>query len=494
MPSSPKFRFVSAINAVRRSALGKTARRWIYLVHRWIGIASCLFFAMWFLSGLVMLYVPYPSLSPAEKQAGSEAIDWAAVDVLPPLENGRLPQELLLDMRDGTPVWRIAKWNGSHTTVTAHQGAVLSPVDAPYAARVAGRFAHAAVERVDQLVRDQWTVAGGFDRHRPVWKVSLADASRTEAYVSSTTGAVVQVTTRSVRLWNWLGSVPHWLYPTVLRQDQTAWRQVVLWVSGPCIAAAVAGMWIGILRTRIGARRFKGARMTPYDGWMLWHHVAGLVGGVFLIAWIFSGWLSVDPGRLFGGTKPDEAAMRVYQASDPMPVLSIERLRVVGVGAVSARLTDNAGIPLVLLAYRGGQRATLDAATLMPSRPRPQAIVAGARRLAGSAPLLSVDRLAAPDAYWYAVGTLPRLPVLQLRFADPAQTWFYIDPATGEILRTVDKRQRVYRWAFDLLHKWDLNVLTLHRPAWDGLIWLFSIAGVLTSISGIWLGWKRLRR
>ena len=186
--------------------------------------------------------------------------------------------------------------------------------------------------------------------------------------------------------------------------------------------------------------------------------------------------------------------MRVYQASDPMPVLSLERLRVVGVGAVSARLTDNAGIPLVLLAYRGGQRATLDAATLMPSRPRPQAIVAGARRLAGSAPLLSVDRLAAPDAYWYAVGTLPRLPVLQLRFADAAQTWFYIDPATGEILRTVDKRQRVYRWVFDLLHKWDLNALTLHRPAWDGLIWLFSIAGVLTSISGIWLGWKRLRR
>ncbi|WP_052149242.1 hypothetical protein [Sphingomonas sp. Ant20] len=91
--------------------------------------------------------------------------------------------------------------------------------------------------------------------------------------------------------------------------------------------------------------------------------------------------------------------------------------------------------------------------------------VRAARQLESAAPLLSVDRLTAPDAYWYAVGTRPHLPVLQLRFADPAQTWLYIDPVTGEVLRTVDERQRTYRWVFDLLHKWDLNTLTLHRPA-----------------------------
>jgi len=485
---------VRSFNAVRWPAPGKIARRWLYLVHRWIGIASCLFFAMWFLSGLVMLYVPYPSLSPAERLAGGEAIDWAAVDVPPPLERGRLPQELLLDMRDGMPVWRVTGWNGTHTTVSAHRGAVLRPVDVRYASRVAGRFENAPTKHVERLTRDQWTVAGGFDRHRPLWKVALADASGTEVYVSSSTGAVVQATTRRERFWNWIGSVPHWLYPTVLRQDQTAWRQVVLWVSGPCIAAAVAGIWIGILRTRVGARRFKGGRMTPYNGWMLWHHVAGMVGGVFLIAWIFSGWLSVDPGHLFAGTEPDEAAMRIYKASDQMPVVSLDRLRAVGAGAVTAQLIDNAGTPLVVLSYRDGRRLELGAVTLTPSRPTGQAIIAGARRLAGPTPSLTVDRLTAPDAYWYAVATLPRLPVLRLRLADPAQTWFYIDPATGEILKRVDARQRAYRWAFDLLHKWDLTALTLHRPVWDVLIWWASVIGTITSISGIWLGWKRFRR
>jgi uncharacterized iron-regulated membrane protein len=177
-----------------------------------------------------------------------------------------------------------------------------------------------------------------------------------------------------------------------------------------------------------------------------------------------------------------------------MPDLALDRLRIAGEGAVIAQLTHHAGTPLVLLSYHDGRRVVLNAVTLAPSQATEVAIVRAVRHLESSAPLLSVDCLTAPDAYWYAVGMLPRLPVLRLRFADPAQTWFYVDPATGEVLRTVDERQRVYRWVFNLLHRWDLNTLTLHRPAWDGLIWLFSIAGVVTSISGIWLGWKRLAR
>ncbi|HRE14495.1 MAG TPA: hypothetical protein PLD37_09900, partial [Usitatibacteraceae bacterium] len=44
-------------------------KRWIYLLHRWIGIAVCLLMAMWFVSGVVMMYVGYPKLTPAERLA-----------------------------------------------------------------------------------------------------------------------------------------------------------------------------------------------------------------------------------------------------------------------------------------------------------------------------------------------------------------------------------------------------------------------------------------
>ena len=476
------------------SNAGRHARRWLYLVHRWVGIASCLFFAMWFGSGLVMLYVPYPSLSPTEALARAEAIDWSAVTVPPPLDGGRLPQDLLLEMRDGVPVWRSQGWDDGRDTVPASKGRHLAPVDAAYAVRVASRFGRARVLNVERIMRDQWTVSGGFDRHRPLWKATLEDEGGTDLYVSSSTGGIVQSTDRTERFWNWLGSVPHWLYPTVLRQDNAAWRQVVMWVSGPCIAAAMAGIWIGILRARIGTRRFKGGRMTPYRGWMLWHHVAGLVGGGFLIAWIFSGWLSVDPWHLFRSAEPDARAVRAYAAAGVMPAVPLDRLRHVGAGVVRVRITDYAATPLVVLEYPDGRRQILDAATLVPSQPKPNAIVAAARVLVAGTPPVAIDRLTEPDAYWYDPGGLPRLPMLRLRFDDPAATWLYIDPATGDVLARIDRRRRTYRWAFDLLHKWDLTILTRHRPAWDLLIWLFSLVGMVTSVSGIWLGWKRLRR
>ena len=45
------------------------AKRWLYLVHRWLGVLLCAFFAMWFVSGVVMMYVGYPKLTVAERLA-----------------------------------------------------------------------------------------------------------------------------------------------------------------------------------------------------------------------------------------------------------------------------------------------------------------------------------------------------------------------------------------------------------------------------------------
>lgn len=474
---------------------GKFVRRWLYLTHRWIGIASCLLFAMWFVSGLVMIYVPYPSLTLEKRVAGAEPIDWRQVTQPPPAGVAGPPQSLELEMRDGVPVWRMTDWDGMRLTVPAASDATLAPVDAAYAARVAGHFArHGNVASVMPLERDQWTVAGGFNRHRPLWKVALDDAAATQLYVSSSTGSVVLTTTGNERFWNWLGSVPHWIYPTVLRQNGEAWRQAVLWLSGPCIAAAVTGIWIGILRTRVRERRFKGGRMTPYHGWMLWHHIAGLAGGFFLLAWIFSGWLSVDPGHLFAGSGPDEDAVQDYSAGTLMPALDLRQLGAMAQGARLVRVTGDAGQWRVSLFDAAAQRRVLALRDLTPApaaAARP-AIEQAARQLMAGHALLRSDWLTGQDAYYYGVTEPPRLPVLRLRFDDPAATWLYIDPQTGTVARSVTRRDRVYRWLFDLLHRWDFNVLNTHRPARDILLWAFSIAGLVTSVSGIWIGWKRL--
>ena len=43
------------------------AKRWLYLVHRWLGVLLCSVFALWFISGIVMMYVGYPKLTPTER-------------------------------------------------------------------------------------------------------------------------------------------------------------------------------------------------------------------------------------------------------------------------------------------------------------------------------------------------------------------------------------------------------------------------------------------
>lgn len=479
-------------------ALGHRAKRWLYLVHRWIGIGTCLLFAIWFLSGLVMIYVPFPTLTPMERLAGLEEIDWRRVNVQPAAALAAadiaVPKSMALEMRDGAPVWQIDSWERPQRTIAAAAHRPVRPVDAAMARRVAVRFGRAPVQTLERIERDQWTVAGGYDSHRPLWKAALDEPGGTVLYISSMSGAVVLDTHRQERFWNWLGSVPHWVYPTVLRQNTALWRQVVMWVSGPCMAVAITGMWIGILRVRLGRRRFKDGRVTPYRGWMLWHHVAGLTGGTFLLTWIFSGWLSVDPGRLFASPGISKAAQIRYAGGAVPPPFTIDRLGQMAAGAKRVELRWIMGEPSLVIERAAMLAEYLDATKLAPIRRSEPAILRAAGQLVPGARIAQVEQLIAPDAYWYEIGALPLLPVLRVKYDDPARTWVHIDPATGAILGDLDTRRRIYRWLFDLLHKWDLNGLTLHRPAWDIVLWLLLSSGLVTSISGIWIGWLRLKR
>jgi len=81
--------------------MGHRIKRWLYLTHRWIGIVTCLLIAMWFASGLVMLYVPFPDLTGEEWLEGQRPIAWEQVTVGPREVAEGLPgaRSLALEMR-----------------------------------------------------------------------------------------------------------------------------------------------------------------------------------------------------------------------------------------------------------------------------------------------------------------------------------------------------------------------------------------------------------
>ena len=53
--------------------------RVLTLLHRWWGVLFCLLFAMWFASGIVMHFVPFPSPSDGDRFAALMPIDPAGV-------------------------------------------------------------------------------------------------------------------------------------------------------------------------------------------------------------------------------------------------------------------------------------------------------------------------------------------------------------------------------------------------------------------------------
>lgn len=483
--------------------LGKAGRRWLLLFHRWAGIVAGLFFALWIGSGLVMLYVPFPALTEAERLSRLGPIAWDQVAVAPDAALragglGGVPAAFGLEMRGGEPVYRIADRDGRRATVSARTGARLGPVTPEDALRLAteGTPEGAPDARVAPVERDQWTVTARYDPLRPFLKVALGDPAWTELYVSQVTGEIVLDTTRSERGWNWVGAVAHWIYLTPLRARPELWRAVLLWLSGIAALGALSGLAIGIWRLRL-RRRYAGGAVTPYRGLGRWHHLFGLAGGIGLSTFILSGWISMNPNRWFSSSAAP-ATVRAAYAGQPRALgLTAEALRgFAGPGTRALRFATiggswwvvaddpadgTAGVP----ARRADDGAALDDAAI--------ARAAGAALPGGG--LRAAERLGAYDLYWYPHGSDPRpLPVLRLRFGDPDATWLHVDPRDGTILQRLDRSGRINRWLFDAAHRLDLPGLTGSRSLHDAAQWVLNLLAAGIAVTGIVAGWRRLRR
>lgn len=480
--------------------------RWLVVGHRWLGIGTCVLFVMWFASGLVMMYVGYPELTTAERLALSQPIEWKRVAVTPDDAMRRaaiaeFPRGLRLVMRDGEPVYRVSPTGQAASTMSAVDGRVIGDIAATDALRIVRRASPgSSAATVKTFHHDQWSVAGTFHAHRPLHLVALNDARGTELYVSSKTGEIVLDSTRRERGWNWVGAVVHWLYFRDLRAHQAVWSQVVMWASGVGIVVALTGLWLGIDRLRIRRSATKQS-ITPFRGWMAWHHLAGLIGGVFLLTWIFSGWMSMGPPVPW--EKPFDAhrmsrgvsAYAGHPGAD-FPATSATLRTLDSRGAREASFVWAQGRAQIVLLDDTATSQVLDATTGAPRSPSEASLVSAASSLIDDARLVATRKLEREDAYWYSRHGDREivLPVLRFEFDDDDRTWVHVDPRTGKVVGWLRHSDRVHRWLFNALHSFDFRWLISARPVWDLLLWTLSLAGLVISVSGVLIGWRRLRR
>jgi len=276
--------------------------RWTLLVHRYLGIGVGIVVFVWCASGIVMMYVPYPSISPEEQLVGlsnlqlEKCCDPAQLDASSTVLS---VDGFVVEQVTNHLVIRATLTNSEQVRFDLRSGTELRSLDrqdlistglqiGAYNQFENGKY----LEDVDM---DQWTVHGRFNRHRPM--LLFEDDNATQWYVSGSTGELVQATQRSERFWNWLGSVTHWLYPTALRKDTALWAQVVIWLTIISLFLTATGIIFGLKQYRYSGL----GRRSPYSGWSLWHHYSGLIFGLFTLTWLISGFFSMNPWGLLEG-------------------------------------------------------------------------------------------------------------------------------------------------------------------------------------------------
>src|SRR5258705_13819445 len=94
-------------------------KRSVIFVHRWLGVALCLFFLLWFPSGIGMMYWDFPSVTAADRLDRAPALDQSNVLLSPgdaywTLGEVQAPAQILLNTFDGRAVYRFQTEQGEH--------------------------------------------------------------------------------------------------------------------------------------------------------------------------------------------------------------------------------------------------------------------------------------------------------------------------------------------------------------------------------------------
>ena len=478
-------------------------KRAIIFVHRWLGVALCLFFLLWFPSGIGIMYWEFPSVEAADRLARSPALDPSTIR-LSPAEAYVIaglslpPSQVRLNTFAGRPIYRFRTERESsmvYADTGARQTGVMNDLADRIAASWVGQPAGAARrETLDDA--DQWTVQRSFRVDPTLLKYSWPNGE--QVYVSPTSGEVVQYTTAASRLGAYLGPIPHWIYFTPLRKHQLVWDRLITWSSGIGTIAALLGLVVGLwMYSPAKAYRYDGApARIPYPGQKRWHMVFGLIFGLGAVTWAFSGMLSMDPfPALRQRPRADiPRALRsplelpAFAARDPrealaqLPALSVKELELTAVAGEPVYLATLARGDTRIVPVSGPPRQEFDRQSIIR-------LIDSASQPGGLAGARVIDRY---DAYYLDRHKQRPLPVILARLNDAEHSRFYIDPKTARVVGSYSSRTWMSRWLYHGLHSLDFPWLYDYRPLWDIVVITFMLGGTALCVTSLILAWRVL--
>jgi hypothetical protein len=435
---------------------------------------------------------------------------------------GDAPQRVLLTTYGSRPVYRFLASTG-WLTVFADDGTLLEPLGADDAVATAGDAfpTHRATARHAGVLADpdQWTIGTPFGLTGPLHKVRLDDPAATDVYVAENTGEIVMKTDRSSRWWGYAGPVLHWFYFRPLRVQNGLWSTLIVYGSLAGVLLCLSGLVVGLARLSPRRRYRSGTSITPYAGWLRWHHYAGLLFGLVTMTFVFSGLLSMVPWDWSPGNGPDPTQVLTIRGGR----VALDRFGLPPSEAVRQFQTEFRpseiefrqflGAPFYLayapppradrvtspIAYSTGAslRSLLVNAAGGVSQVgelfQPEELLDAARTVMPDAKPVDAAWLTEFDAYYYGRPGDRRLPVLRVRFDDTDRTWLYLDAHDGSLVQREIRRTRLERWVYRGLHSLDFPGLYQTRWAWYLVIVGLSLGGTALSLTSAIVAWRVAR-
>lgn len=471
----------------------------LFKSHKYIGLFISAFFLMWFVTGVVLIYHPYPSVSEKLVNEKKEVLpsslpdlDYIAQRVEGEIKSVRIREfqgQTLMDVKTSKRKYLL-------TTDTLQD---IKPIDYLCVEKVARQWSDAPIKRVDTLrKRSQWVLFTRYEKELPIYKFHFDDKYKTQLFVSGTTAEVQQLITAKQRFWAYVGAIPHKLYIPALRRNTQMWMDSFVVGATICLVAAITGFILGIY-IFVRRKKVKGVWGNPYrKRWQRIHFSFGLIFGIFLISWAVSGLFAMKrvPQWLIKTEAPYVFDKTKLWGKNILPTdtykLGFDKLHQEYPQLKQIKLGRFAEIPVYII-IEGENERYIDASgddVKILEIPQ-QTIENGFRKIYGEQVTMKISLLEEYDNYYINLRRTYTLPVYKVEVDNNDRDLYYVSPTDGYI-KYLNKNKKADRWLFNGLHYLNLPWLFSKPVLWTICIWVLCGGCTMVCLSGLVLGVKSL--
>lgn len=454
---------------------------------------------MWFVSGLVLIYHSFPHISKQTRYEKQECLPSLKTDIKDMFSRASDKIE--------TEGFTISQFQGQTLFSFKEKGKSFSIcVDSTQQPKIiehtsiAQRWINATVLKIDTLFeREQWIMYSSYKRKMPIYKYYFDDDEKHQAYIASKTGKVLQLTNKSERFWAYCGAIPHKLYFPFLRKHTRAWINTFTVFGIIIFIACMAGMYIGV---SLVYKRYKRTRKigSPYTKPLYyWHHLCGLVFGVFLITWAFSGGISLQkiPKSIvetYGDFKINNSTVRGDILSLDKYVLDYRNVFRSFDDVKEIVWTHYKNVPIYSVVY-GDKITFVDASSsvLKQLYLEEDVVLKSVCDIHGKSTEYDISLLESYDDYYLSLNNDLPLPVYKIEFKDRDDSIYYVNPKTGKY-KYLNRNKKLKKFLFSGLHYFKLKCFVDNHILWTICIWFLCLGGIIVSFTGLCLSVKRIRK